>query len=215
MHEQHKPPSDPGLQEKGKPKAQNGRKSLWRGCTPQHPEFPWRPNRSYRFTSSEASTAAEKISTVLVRYLPFCPIPQTTNHPSIPTGRRVAAELRFRHHTSPWARHSLSPLSRRFVFSSSRAPPGPVGNAELVAVQLAEQGKARQGKARQGKARRVGALPRRSARYPSSSDCAAAARMLHRVVGLSCFQFRVRDSVACPTRSTVLPKPAPDLESRL
>ncbi len=103
------------------------------------------------------------------------------------------------------------PVVEKVRVSSSRAPPGLARDVVLVAVQLAEQGRASE--ARQGKATRVGALPRWSARYPSS-DRAAAARMPHRVAGLLRSQFRVRDSVACPTRSIVLPKPALDLESR-
>ena len=151
-----------------------------------------RPPRKFRLESFAACSSAQ---------FPRQP-------PLHPTGRRVAAESRFSTPYITMGQTLSEPVVEKVRVSSSRAPPGLARDVDLVAVQLAEQGRARQGKARQGKATRVGALPRWSARYPSS-DRAAAARMPHRVAGLLRSQFRVRDYVACPTRSIVLPQTRP------
>lgn len=130
VHEQHKPPSDPAPAAKGKSKAQKGREESLAGLhhntsnllrawpirlIQRHQKLA-RPPRKFHLGSFAA-----------------CPpsLPTSTTKPPLhPTGSRVAAESHF-DTTSPWARHSLSLLSRRYVLSF----PAP-GNASLGACRV-------------------------------------------------------------------------------
>ena len=79
-----------------------------------------------------------------------CPSAQFPRQPPLhPTGRRVAAEFRFSTPYITMGQTLSEPVVEKVRVSSSRAPPGLARDVVLVAVQLAEQGRARQGKARQ------------------------------------------------------------------
>lgn len=134
VHEQDKPPSDPGLAEKGEPKGNKKRaRRIFGGAAPQklRVEFPLGPDQSSQFNviSSELARPPRKFHSCVVRYLPAYSsaqfrFPNDKTNPSTPTGSRAAAEL-HPDTASPWARHSLSPLSRRYVFSSPASPEPP------------------------------------------------------------------------------------------
>jgi hypothetical protein len=102
-----------------------GEKSLLAGlhAPQQGSEFPLGPGQSSQFNVISNSIreharrenfnqdVPSRLSLPASRSAQF---PSRQNHPSTPTGSRVAAELHF-DTASPWARHSLSPLSRRYV----------------------------------------------------------------------------------------------------